>query len=120
MKVSRVIAIRNRATSGDLPAPGVDARGDECVVISSLALDKVVEALARLQHGGLPHQLAHEAQDGAQGSDQEERLQGWEERQPECMLQPRDYHRYPILHRMVYLNSVVTGDVLLGKILRTV
>ena len=112
--------MRNRATSGDSPAPGVDARGDECVVISSLALDKVVEALARLQHGGLPHQLAHEAQDRAQGSDQEERFQGWEERQPECMLQPRDYHRHPILHRMVYLNSVVTGDVLLGKILRTV
>ena len=109
MKVSRVIAIRNRVTSGDLPAPGVDARGDKCVIISSLALDKVVEALARLQHGGLPHQLAHEAQDGAQGSDQEEGLQGWEERQPECMLQPRDYHRHPILHRMVHLNSVVTG-----------
>ena len=112
--------MRKKVSSGVLPAPGVDARGDECVVISSLALDKMVEALARLQHGGLPHQLAHEAQDRAQGSDQEERLQGWEERQPECMLQPRDYHRHPILHRMVHLNSVVTGDVLLGKILRTV
>ena len=112
--------MRNRVTSCDLPAPGVDARGDECVVISSLALDKMVEALARLQHGGLPHQLAHEAQDGAQNSEQEERLQGWEERQPERMLQPRDYHRHPILHRMVHLNSVVTGDVLLGKMLRTV